>query len=113
MPTVKGWVSRKAAMYESSELSTEVHIGSTGNCQLAVVAYAEDVFDEPSIKKRREIFFDMYRCSSKPLLLIDVCSYVCRRVTNTFKKNEIVLRKAYISSNRSNMTLFIIRPSKD
>jgi hypothetical protein len=88
----------------------------TGNCQLTSVAYMNFMLDKTQSNKEdvHAILRECYRlCNGNPaapftpkLIMIDVKKEYIERVESCF---EVVMKNPYVSTNGSNMCLFMVK----
>lgn len=81
----------------------------TGNCQLFCIYSFKNILRKyRTIREVKNVVKKCSRATGKRLMLIDVNDVHIKRVEQIFK-TSIVIKTPYISTNSSNMCLFLIK----
>lgn len=84
----------------------------TNNCQLSSLMDAANlVYINTSVKE--ELFKEIYNCTNRQIL-IDIKQVDCEQIESLFKEYmDMVIKTPYISTNGSNMVLYIYKWKED
>lgn len=79
----------------------------TNNCQLFTIASFGNIISYPYLKAVLEKA--LMWSDNKPLLLIDIHTVHADRFSKLIDKNHIVIQQNYVSSNKSLMTIMLLK----
>lgn len=88
--------------------SFQVTIHPTDNCQFASIGQASVILNSSSAV---DILKDIYAIVQKPMFMFDLKGSYISKLKELFPKSDIVMESPYISTNGSNMTLFLVKTS--
>ncbi len=114
-PSVRSWWFQKNGKTEQY-INLSICSGATANCQLNTVYNFSgplSMYIHGKISKKEFIDFMRYIAKiTRPLFLIDLNLEYEKNFEQLFSKRKIIMKSPYISSNGSNMIIYIINPAK-
>ena len=83
----------------------------TGNCQLNIFGYANQVLLHASDESTKKIFQEIFLKTATSLVLIDVhrSETYNAKIIRVFGKKNIKMKSNYVSSNDSLMCIYILK----